>query len=60
MTHDFHFNKYRQNSNIRRTLGSKFADHSDVGEEPGFHGLDKDNCKTRRKHLSFGIGPHVY
>ena len=55
--------------NISRTLvGNNIVDHSDVdgacrrcsnyifflGLTPGFNGLDKDNCKTRREIFKFG------
>ena len=61
--------KYRQVSNISGTLvGNKILDHSDVvgaapvGSNcifildltPGFIGLGKDNCKTRRGAKTFG------
>ena len=59
--------EYRQTSNIRRTLvGNDIADDSDVVAcrcccnyiliidlTPGFNGLDKDNCKTRRETFRF-------
>ena len=51
---------YRQTSNISRTsVGNKIVDHSDVVLQqhlnflPGFNGLDKDNCKTRREAFKF-------
>ena len=50
---------HRQTSNISRTLGNKFVDHSDVvgaapthlilDLTPGFKGLGNDNCETRRE-----------
>ena len=50
---------YRQTSNIIRTLvGNKIVDHADrrcynyifiLDLTPGFNGLGKDNCKTRRE-----------
>ena len=58
---------YRQVSSIRRTLvGNKIDGHSDVvgaaptgyifilDLTPGFIGLKKDNCKTRRETFKFG------
>ena len=53
--------KCHQSSNIRCTLvGNKLVDHSDVvgaalNWTPGFNGLGKDNCKTRREILSLGV-----
>ena len=51
---------YHQTSNISRTiLGNKTVDHSDVVLQqhlhflPGFNGLGKDNCKTRREAFKF-------
>ena len=59
---------YRKVSNIRRTLlVNKVVDHSDVvgaspvgarlqvhlHSQPGFNGLGKDNCKTRRETSMF-------
>ena len=59
---------HRGIANIRRTLGNKLVDHSDVvgaaqigayrrcsnyifilDQTPGFSGLGKENCKTRRE-----------
>ena len=61
---------YRQFSNIRRNLvGNTIVDHTDVvgaarrrcsnyifipDLTPGFIGLGKDNCKTRRETFKFG------
>ena len=57
---------YRQTSNIRRTLvGNKLVGHSDVvgaacsnyifilDLTPGFNGLGKKHCKTRRESFKF-------
>ena len=54
---------YRKVSNISRTfVGNKIVDHSDVvgaspvfilNLTPGFNGLAKDNCKTRREIFVF-------
>ena len=58
-------NIYRKTSNISRTLlGKEIVDHSDVvgaspvGAAPTT--LNKDNCKTRKKHLKFGIWCVLY
>ena len=55
--------EYRIVFNIRRTLvGKKIVDHSDrrcsnyifiLNLTPGFNGLGKDNCKTRRETFMF-------
>ena len=49
---------HRQVSNISGTVvGNKIVDHSDVvgaAPTPGFIGLGKDNCKTRRETFKFG------
>ena len=60
------FFSYRKTSNIRRALVcNKRVDHSDVvcrrcsnyifilDLTPGFDGLGKDNCKTRREQIKF-------
>ena len=53
---------YWQTSFIRRTLGNKIVDHSDVVgagtfiidfKTPGFKRLAKGNCKTGRKSFKF-------
>ena len=60
---------YRQTSYIRGTLiGNKIVGHPDIAERryrrcsnyifildlaPGFNGLGKDNCKTRREAVRF-------
>ena len=60
-------NNYRRVSNIRRTLvRNKIVDHWDVvgaspigfilDLTPGFIGLCKDNCKTRRETKVWGFG----
>ena len=66
-TYTKHITKeYSQVSNIRHTLvGNKIVDHSYVvgaspvyifilDLTPGFIGLGKDNCKTRRETIKFG------
>ena len=54
-------NNYRQVSNLRRTLvGNNIFDHSNavyifiLDLTPGFIGLGKDNCTTRRETFKFG------
>ena len=55
---------YSQTSNIRRILGNKIVDHSDIiGKSAdyifildftlGFNRLGKDKCKTRRETFKF-------
>ena len=59
--------EYRQVSNTRCTLaGNKIVNHSDVVDfifildlTPGFIGLGKDNCTTRRETIKFGDLVHL-
>ena len=65
---------YRQTTNISHILeGNKIIDHPDeVGASPvsaapifilnltpGFSGLGRDNCKTRRESFKFGDLVHL-
>ena len=44
-------------------MGYTLVDHSDVVSldlTPGFNGVGKDNCKTRRETFTFGdLGPRI-